>query len=174
MHRTRVAAAMLTVVGLFAGCDDKPVAAPTPLPTIKAVDYSRWAAGRSTPLADPIFPTRGNPDLDVLHYGLKLTWEPATQTLTGHATLQIRPTTNASQIVLDFKPYHLDRVHVDTRTVAKAAVQGEKLVVPVAVIADQPVTLAVAYHGKPATTPLPSHRGDAEPLGLTITKDGGL
>jgi aminopeptidase N len=124
-------------------------------------------------VADPLYPKHGNPALDVLHYGLDLTWAATSKTLTGTATMQIRPVSDATEMRLDFKPYVLDGVTVDG-TPATATVTAEKLVVPVAVTKDKPVTLVVKYHGKPATTPMPSHRTDVEPLGLTITKDGGL
>ncbi len=137
------------------------------------MDYSVWNAGRSTPVADPIYPRRGNPAIDVLHYGLELSWEPTTRTLTGSATLQVRPTVDASTLSLDFMPYTLDGASVDG-TATTATVTNEKLTLPAALVKDQPVTIQVRYHGTPRTTPMPSKRGDAEPLGLTVTKDGGL
>jgi aminopeptidase N len=149
--------------------------APTPPPSSAppANDYTAWSAGRSTPVADKLYPAHGNPAVDVLHYGLALDWSPASKTLTGTATLQIRPVSDAAEVKLDFKPYAIDSTTVDG-TATTTTVAGDKLTVPVAVTADKPITLVVKYHGKPATVPIPSHRGDAEPLGLTITKDGGL
>jgi aminopeptidase N len=124
-------------------------------------------------VSDPLYPQHGNPGLDVLHYGLALSWQPSSKTLTGTATLQIRPVINAPRISLDFKPYALDKVTVDGAAV-RSAVTAEKLNIPVAITRDKPVTLAVTYHGTPTTTPMPSHRGDVEPLGLTITSSDGL
>jgi aminopeptidase N len=179
MRRTPV---VLTAVLLLAGCTaTKSVATPAVVPAAPSAsasaapvrDYSAWDAGRSTPVADRLYPKHGNPAVDVLHYGLELAWTPATKTLTGTATLQIRPVLDAADFRLDFKPYTLDSVTVDGAPAA-AAVKAEKLTVPVAVTKDKPVTLVVKYHGKPSTTPIPSHRTDVEPLGLTITKDGGL
>ena len=167
MHRFPLPVVALAAIVLMAGCDDKKDDS-TP------ADYSPWASGRSTPVADPIYPKHGNPGLDVLHYGLDLSWQPPAKVLTGRATLQIRPTADAGEIDLDFKPYTLDKVAVDDRPVPGAKVTAERLVVPVAVTKDKPVTLTVAYHGTPTTTPMPSHRRDAEPLGLTVTKEGGL
>jgi aminopeptidase N len=169
-------AVTLAAAVLVAGCNDKPpVSAPASAaaPTKAGIDYSAWAKGRSTPVADPIYPRHGNAGLDVLHYGLQLSWAPATTTLTGTATIQVRPVDDDTAITLDFKPYTLDGVTVDGEK-ADAVVQAEKLIVRHPVTADRPVTLVVAYHGKPATTPFPTHRGDAEPLGLTVTKGGGL
>jgi aminopeptidase N len=176
-QRIPLLAAALAVAVLIAGCDDKAApAAPASGKSAEAakIDYSAWSAGRSTPVADPVYPRHGNPDLDVLHYDLKLAWSAAARTLIGTATLRIRPTADAPGIELDFKPYTLDKVTVDDAAVTGAKVTAERLVVPVAVTKDKPVTLTVGYHGKPATTPMPSHRGDAEPLGLTVTKDNGL
>ena len=158
---------------VLAGCTpSKPAPVPSSAPTA-VVDYAQWSAGKSEPVADTLYPQHGTAALDVLHYGLDLAWDPETTVLTGTATLQIRPTADAASLVLDFKPYALDGTTLDGKAVP-AAVTGEKLTVPGAVSADRPVTLIVKYHGKPTTTPIPSHRTDVEPLGLTITKDGGL
>jgi hypothetical protein len=114
----RRAPLVVCLVLLLTGCTpDKPAAAPPatalPVPSASAVDYTAWAAGRSAPVADPLYPKHGTPGLDVLHYGLRLDWKPTTQTLTGTATLQIRPTVDAAALTLDFKPYSLDGVTVD-------------------------------------------------------------
>ena len=173
MHRIPQLAVGLAVAVLLAGCDHKPAPVASSAPVKATIDYTAWESGKSAPVADPVYPQHGNAGLDVLHYGLQLNWAPAAATLTGTATIQVRPVQDATTITLDFKPYTLDGVTVDD-VKADAAVQNEKLVVQHPVTADQPVTLVVAYHGKPATSPFPTHRGDAEPLGLTITKDKGL
>jgi aminopeptidase N len=175
-----VAACALVVVS---GCTSKPAEKPPGAspeaspsggsPAAPAVDYAVWAAGRSTPLADPIYPKHGNPAVDVLHYGLELAWAPTTKTLTGTATLRVRPTRDASELSLDFKPYALDAVTIDGAD-ATGSVAGEKLKVAADLVQDRPVTLVVRYHGKPTTTPMPSHRDDVEALGLTVTRDGEL
>lgn len=181
MRRTPLIAACSAVV-LLAGCTGEPAAKPPSAAPASAapasgapaaVDYAAWQAGRSTPVADPIYPKRGTAALDVLHYGLDLAWAPQSRTLTGTATLRIRPTADAPQLSLDFKGYTVDSVTVDG-TAATPRVAAEKLAVPVAVVKDRPVTLVVEYHGTPSTTPMPSHRADTEPLGLTITKDNSL
>ena len=175
MDRRTLVAVALAVTVLTAGCDDRPAGRATPSTSAAApIDYSAWAEGTSQPVADPIYPQHGNAGLDVLHYGLELSWAPATRTLTGLATLRIRPTADAAEINLDFMPYTLDKVQVDGTAVAAAKTTAEKLVVPAPVTRDKPVTLVVAYHGTPRTTPMPSHRPDNEPLGLTVTEDGEL
>jgi aminopeptidase N len=174
----RPAPLAICAILLLAGCTPThPGAAPRAVasvpPAVAPVDYAAWAAGRSTPVADPIYPKHGTAALDVLHYDLALDWAPATKSLTGTATLRIRPTADAASLTLDFKPYRLDSVTVDDAAVT-GTVAAEKLTVPVAVTRDKPVTLVVKYHGKPSTTRLPSRRTDfKEGLGLRATKNGG-
>src|SRR5689334_18078391 len=113
----------LAVVLLTAGCT------PAPAPRKASVDYGVWAAGRSTPVADPLYPEKGNPGLDVLHYGLELDWKPDTKVLTGVATLRIRPVADAPGITLDFTGLTVDRVLVDG-VAGTGSVTASKLVVP--------------------------------------------
>ncbi|GIF67655.1 peptidase [Asanoa ishikariensis] len=172
----RAAVALAAVAALIAGCTDEPAPskAPEPTPAQTADAYAAWAAGRSTPVLDPIYPERGTDALDVLHYGLELDWSPTKRVLTGTATLRIRPTRDAPSLALDFKPYTLDSVTLDGKAVTGAVTKAEKLVVESAVRADAPVTLVVGYHGKPTQTPMPSKRGDTHPLGLTVDREGGV
>jgi aminopeptidase N len=168
----------VAAVLLAAGCGTEPPPlsgppSPSPGGTGPAGGYDAWNAGRSTPVRDPVYPDRGNPGLDVLHYGLDLTWAPKSRTLEGSATLRIRPTADADRIRLDFMPYTLDDVRVDDARV-EASMSGQKLVVRAGVVKDRPLTLLVRYHGRPRTVPMPSQRSDAHPLGLTVTDDGGL
>jgi aminopeptidase N len=168
----RPTALALAAVLILAGCTSQ---TPRPAPVSEApADPRQWDAGRSQPVADPLYPQHGNPGLDVLHYDLSLRWTPSSRTLEGTAQLRIRPTADAAEIKLDFMPYRLGDVRVDNAAVAGATVRGEKLIVPVAVRAEKPLTLRVTYQGTPRTTPMPSHRRDSEPLGLTVTADGSL
>lgn len=177
--RPALPVAALAATALIAGCTSSPdPQRPTPstsaAPAAPAVDYATWEGGRSAPVADPLYPKRGNPGLDVLHYDLQLDWAPATKALTGTATLRIRPTKDAPNLGLDFTGLTVDRVTVDGATVT-GTVAGEKLTVAAPVVAEKPVTLVVNYHGTPKPVPMPSRRGDAkEGLGLRATKDGGL
>ncbi|MFC4067775.1 M1 family metallopeptidase [Actinoplanes subglobosus] len=175
MGRTSAVAAVAATL-LITGCTSAGTDEPTPAKSAgeAAIDYGPWAAGRSTPVADELYPEKGNPGLDVLHYGLDLDWKPDTRVLTGTATLRIRPVAAASEIKLDFTGLTVDKVTVDG-TEATGTVADEKLVVPTAVTADRPVTLTVAYHGTPKQVEMPSHRGDAsEGIGMRSSKDGVL
>ncbi|WP_436526893.1 M1 family metallopeptidase [Actinoplanes sp. HUAS TT8] len=178
MRRSFTAVAVAATV-LCGACTDKPTAAPTTAPSASssaapAIDYTAWQAGKSTTVADKLYPEHGNAGLDVLQYDLKLDWNPTKKILTGTATLRIRPTAAASEIKLDFANLSVDKVTVDdapaTGTLAK-----QKLTVPAQLVADQPVTLVVDYHGTPKQVAFPSHRTDAkEGLGLRPAANGGL
>ena len=177
MHRPLLAAAVVATV-LLSGCTPAAKTPPAPSSSSAApaavVDYATWQAGRSTPVAEPMYPQRGNAGLDVLHYGLELDWSPTDKVLTGTATLRVRPVADAAEISLDFIGLTVDSATVDGVTAAAEAGK-EKLTVAAPVVADKPVTLVVKYHGTPTTVKMPSRRGDAdEGLGLHAAKDGSL
>jgi aminopeptidase N len=173
MRRTPFAVA-LGATALLTACT--PASAPpsaAPSSAAPGVDYTAWEAGRSTPVAEPMYPQRGNAGLDVLHYDLKLAWNPDTRLLKGVATLRIRPTRAANEVKLDFTNYTVETTTLNGTAVA-GSVADEKLTVAVPVVADKPVTLQVTYSGKPNPVPMPSKRKDVGPLGLTVTEAGGL
>ncbi|GAA2374127.1 M1 family metallopeptidase [Dactylosporangium salmoneum] len=182
MHRRWLVPITVCAV-LFAGActgdSPKPAAsgsAPSVAPSAApdGPGYGQWSAGKSTPVADPVYPGYGNPAVDVLHYGLDLAWAPETKTLTGMATIQLRAAEPLTEIKLDFsKAYAIDGVQLNGAA-ATGRVDGTKLTVAGSVAKDADAELVVKYHGTPATVPMPSHRNDVEPLGLTVTADGGL
>jgi aminopeptidase N len=168
------------LLAFVAGCspDQPPAAGPSPSASVSPApagpDYATWAAGKSVPAADPLYPAYGNAGVDVLHYGLELAWAPETKTLTGKATIRLRAASELSAVRLDFSPaYAVDSVTFNGAPVA-GTVADNDLTVPGVVAKDAFATVVVQYHGTPSTVPMPSHRGDAEPLGLTVAKDGGL
>jgi aminopeptidase N len=179
MHRHLAVVALAATV-LCAGCTDSP-AKPTPStapssvpPAVPAVDYSAWQAGRSTTVADKLYPEHGNPKIDILQYALKLDWQPTKKLLTGTATVRLRPVVAGSEISLDFANLTVDKVTVDEQP-ATGTVAKQKLTVPATLVADQPVTLVVDYHGTPKEVGFPSHRSDAkEGVGLRPSKTGAL
>jgi aminopeptidase N len=167
--------AVATATVALAGCTpDSHSAKPAASPSAAPIDYSAWAGGKSTPVVEPIYPKVGNPAVDVLHYGLDLAWAADTKTLTGQATVQLRAVAALTAITLDFSAaYTIDGVTVDGRPATGTVTDG-KLSVPTPLAAERSATLLVKYHGTPTTVPMPSHRGDAEPLGLTIAADGSI
>lgn len=130
-------------------------------------------AGRSEPVADPIYPEFGNPTLDVLKYELALEWDPARSVLSGTATLTIRATAAVTEISLDFSDaYTVESMRINGAGGA-ATRRGNDLVVPVSLPAEARATLSVTYRGVPAPVPMPSGRGDfREGVGLRPGRDG--
>ena len=172
----RNALLVVTVLAvLLAGCT------PTnadPVPTVSAsrapVDYTVWSAGRSTPVADPIYPAYGNAGIDVLHYGLELSWAPETKLFAGQATLRLRAAVALTEVALDLSAaYQIDGVTLDGTKVT-GSFSGEKFKVAKPLAKDSFATLVVRYHGTPKTVKMPSHRSDAENLGLSMEDDGSL
>ncbi|AKU19119.1 peptidase M1 [Luteipulveratus mongoliensis] len=173
---------MLAAVAV-GGCDDptpqrapsSPTMSPSPASSPGPADIARWAAGRSDPVPDTIYPSRGNAGLDVLHYGLDLTWSQQTRTLTGTAALQLRATADLPRITLDFlHDYVIDSVTVNGKSVSGSTSPQDKLTVPTPLTKDAAAAVVVRYHGTPRPIADPSKRTDIEPLGLTVTPTGEL
>ena len=152
----------------------RPAPPPSPPPVTTTAPAAGHEPGWSQPKADPLYPDYGNPDLDVLSYQLTLAWTPATDTLTGTAKLIIRPTTDVTELSLDFADsYTVDGSSVDGVN-EKAGRRGNDIVVPAGrtLTRNTHTTLVVTYHGVPRQVPFPSNRSDAaEGLGLRPTKD---
>lgn len=158
------AAVGLVVCGLIAGCQGDPAPAPNSPPTGTTVTTSappssappeqglgQYDAGRSTPVADPLYKEYGNPALDVLHYGLDLTWVPGRSQLSGTATLTIRAVKPVREIALDFaRTFTVSDATVDG---AKAATKwrGNDIVVALTqpLAADAHTTVVLKYRGTP-------------------------
>jgi len=90
------------------------------------------AAGRyvdgSRGLGDPYFPAAGNGGYDVVHYGLKLDYVPATRTLTGVATVTATATEDLRSFSLDLRGLSVSSVTVGGTT-AKFRRDGPELVI---------------------------------------------
>ena len=71
------------------------------LPGVAAAAGGSFAPG-SPGLGDEYFPLDGNGGYDVKHYDLDLAYDPATDVLTGVATISARATQNLSRFNLDF------------------------------------------------------------------------
>ena len=172
--RKPATAAGIGLVLVLGACTPRAVE-PEPFPTRPpprpvAVD------GRSTPVADPVYPQYGNPALDVLHYDLDLAWDPGTRILRGTATLTVRPVRELAEVPLDFAGgYTVEKATVDGAA-ATPQRRGDDLVLvpgrPLA--ADRQVAVGVTYRGTPAPVRFPGVRGDVATTGLTPTADGAL
>lgn len=165
----------LLMAAILAGCTASPPPAPEPAPlTSYSGDFALYQAGRSEPVADPVYPQHGNPGIDVLHYGLDLSWAPAQKRLTGRATLHLRGMATAPEIRLDFSPAFTVENVLLNGVVASSGLADGKLTVHGGLAKDQQATLIVAYHGTPQVADAPTHRTDFNKVGLRVTDDGSL
>jgi aminopeptidase N len=184
LRRSCTAAALAGVLVAAGGCfgparlGPHPVARdtfPSTLPT-KSAPPAGPVDGTSQPAADDVYRGYGNPAIDVLHYDLTVDWKPATQTLTGTATLTIRVARPVNEIELDFT----DGFTVSEAVLGTAPVQptrhDHRLVLPSAspLPAETRLTAMVKYRGTPKETPFPGVRSDVAALGAQLTGDGGV
>jgi aminopeptidase N len=144
---------------------------PTPSPALPRP--GGLDSGRSHPVADPVYPSHGNPALDVLHYGLRLHWDPTTRELSGAAALDIRTTKPVHALRLDFgSPLVAQQVKVDGHP-EPSSHPGQKLLVRTGRLArGQRLHLLVRYHGVPKPVPAPTTRQDVSTVGFTAERDG--
>jgi aminopeptidase N len=172
--RGKVLAGPALAVALVACSSSSHPAAPKPEPGLSA-DLARvYAAGLSKPVADPYYPEHGSPTIDVLHYGLDLTWAPGHKALSGTATLAVRATTGTETVRLDFgAPLSVDAATVDGRTVHPEH-QGDVLRVPAGrrLARGTTVGVVIKYHGTPQSVKGPAERPDTQHLGFRIGQDG--
>ncbi|NRQ36232.1 M1 family metallopeptidase [Nonomuraea sp. NN258] len=131
-----------------------------------------YVKGLSRPVADPLYPAYGNPSIDVLHYGLKLGWQPSSRTLTGRADITLRATKAVTSIRLDFGR----ALKVDGATVAgkpvKVTRKGDDLTLHAPLKADGRAVVSVRYHGVPKVTNARQKRADINLLGFHIESGG--
>ncbi|MDO9455568.1 M1 family metallopeptidase [Nocardioides sp.] len=122
----------------------------------------------SETVEDSVYPEIGDPGVDALHYDLDLTWDPESDTLTGHEILTFRSTADAEQFQLDFS---------DTLDVTSVAIdgteldheqRGKDLVVTHPVATDERYVVEIRYQGTPEPVDAPTTRGDFSTTGFTI------
>jgi len=128
----------------------------------------------SKPVEDSYYPAHGDPGVDTLHYGLDLTWKPATKTLTGTATIALRAARDADRLRLDL----LDALKVSLVVLdgeaTKWVQRHDQLQVLAAMKAGERHVLEVTYAGTPAPVPAPTTRTDFTQTGMEITRDGEI
>src|SRR5262245_31130565 len=182
LGRGVLAGVVLAGVGLVSGCDGGGTGAAAPAgavatsasPESLAPITPDLAAGRSRPVADPIYPQQGNPAVDVLRYDLDLSWDPAARQLSGQATLTVRATKGIDEIALDFSgALRAETVTVDGEPVtADQAADNITVPLPHRLAAGDQVELVISYHGSPEGATAPMVRADIEKVGLTVERDG--
>jgi hypothetical protein len=134
-----------------------------------AAPPSQFPAG-SSGIGDPYFPLDGNGGYDVQHYDLALTYDPATDRLTGVATITANATQNLSAFNFDFIGMRLRSLTVDGAS-AKTQRKGQELTVkPSGGITDGSVfTVLARYDGVPTLV-----HDFGFPTGFLPTEDGTI
>jgi aminopeptidase N len=175
MRRSLLVAGSALVVGALGatGAGSAGAAAAPADATARNAAVPAYRGARSTPQEDPYYPSRGDPSVDALHYGLDLRWAPRSRTLTGLARITFRAPVAESQVRLDLgDPLRVRRVTLDGRRVPFGH-PGKSLVVTTGTLAaDSRHRLDVSYRGHPHPVAAPTRRGDIPHLGWTTTRRG--
>ncbi|MEH0828243.1 MULTISPECIES: M1 family metallopeptidase [unclassified Micromonospora] len=155
---------LVTVAALgLAGCGADPEPEPqrtpagAPSPTAGR-QFTPGAAG----VGDAYFPSYGNGGYDVGRYAVKVRYDPATDRLTGTATVQATATADLSAFHLDLAGLTVRKVTVDGAPARHAREADELVVTPAAgLTAGNGFTAEISYEGKP------------EPLRTEVLGEGG-
>jgi aminopeptidase N len=129
-----------------------------------------WGSPGAPGIGDPYFPLDGNGGYDVSHYDLDVRYEPATDVLTGVATIKAHALQDLSSFDLDFVGLTVRSVTVDGKPAAWSRAGQELTITPGHGL---PVgcqfTTVVSYDGVPQTIQDPSG-----PSGFMPTDDGAI
>jgi aminopeptidase N len=134
------------------------------------------AADRFTPgapgLGDPFFPFAGNGGYDVAHYGLTLSYDPATNGLAGTAVITATATQNLSRFDLDLRGFSISRLLVNGQPAANARSGDQELVITprTGIRSGTAFTVTIDYAGTPAVITDP----DGSLEGWVPTDDGAF
>jgi aminopeptidase N len=171
----------VAVLALAAACGQDPASAPLSFPKTPATTSTTappptpGGGGALAPgadgLGDPYFPKAGNGGYDVGNYGLDVTYDPATDRLTGVATIQATATSGLSRFNLDLHGLTVQSVKVGDAA-AQFTRQGDELTITPARGLEQGTafTVEIRYAGVPS--------GYTDPqlgsLGFLATSDGAI
>ena len=133
-------------------------------------DRPRFQPGAAG-VGDPYFPTYGNGGYDVASYRLQVRYDPATDQLTGEATIDATATADLSRFNLDLSGLTVSEVRVDDAG-AEHARDGAELVItpPAGLVRGKRFTVRVRYAGNPAPVTGP----DLGTGGFVDTPDGAI
>lgn len=120
----------------------------------------------ATPTADPYLPHHGDPSYRVDHYDLSLSYKPASNHLSGRATITLRPLVRLDRLTLDLHALKVTKLALRGARLERWRQTGSRLVVrlggPVEV--GQALALEVQYRGEPVTMSGPDGRAGWEEL----------
>ncbi len=162
MHRKRIRAVAVAAAGLLIA------ALAAPAPASAGPRFTPGAPG----IGDAYYPTYGNGGYDVAHYDLDVRYDPASDQLTGKATVRARATQNLSSFNLDLTGLTVDAVKVNGRAATWSRSGQELTIRPRGGLRDGRIfTVEVRYHGVPVTATLPGTDYEA---GFMHTDDGAV
>ncbi|MFY1687883.1 M1 family metallopeptidase [Plantactinospora sp. WMMB782] len=122
-------------------------------------------------VGDPYFPTYGNGGYDVAGYHLKVRYDPATDELTGDATIEATATQELSRFNLDLAGLTVASVQVDGVDAGHARTEDELVVTPATGLGKgRKFGVRVRYSGRPAPITSPELGSG----GLLHTSDGAI
>src|SRR3954447_19253765 len=126
---------------------------------------------RAPGIGDAYFPFEGNGGYDARHYTLDVAYEPATDRLTGVATMSATATQDLSRFDLDFTGLTVRSIRVDGRAASWTRAGQELVITPAKGLRKGAnFTVVTAYDGVPQTI------GDSSigVSGFLHTHDGAL
>jgi aminopeptidase N len=126
-------------------------------------------------VGDDYFPLHGNGGYDVKHYLLKVSYDPATDRLTGVATISARATQNLSRFNLDFVGLTVRSIRVNGHPATWSRTDHELRVTPGhGLKKGRRFTTVVRYDGVPITQELVIGPGFTLEAGFIHTDDGAV
>ena len=126
--------------------------------------------GDQAGLGDSLYPDLGNGGYDVAHYTLELTFDPATDVLTGIATIDAAATIELDVFNLDFIGFEILDLTVDEQPADFSRAGRELTIEPsMPIPAGEAFTARIEYTGTPA--PIPS-RALSFQVGWRTATDG--
>jgi aminopeptidase N len=138
-------------------------------PGAAAADHDDGTPG-APGIGDPYYPLDGNGGYDVAHYDLAVQYDPATDVLTGVATIHAVATQGLSAFNLDFEGMEVRSVTIDDEDATWTRNAGELTVTPEDSLENgEEFTTVVRYDGVPDTI-----QDDLGTSGFMHTDDGAI
>jgi aminopeptidase N len=153
MWRQVPAVAAAVMLALVLAADGTPVSATRDSAGIGTAPGSQEFRPGSAGLGDSYFPGAGNGGYDVRNYRLDLRYQPDTDRLDGHATLEAVAVQPLSRFNLDFGPLDISALSVNGQPARWERAEGTELeVVPAGGVRDGgALRIEVRYGGTPGT-----------------------
>jgi len=101
-------------------------------------------------VGDALYPSLGNPGIDVRDYDIALTYDPTDDTIAGSVTITLDATADRAEFTLDAVDLTIDAVRVDGADAAFVVEPEELRITPASpLVSGRSATVEVEYHGAP-------------------------